>query len=56
MVPLNHDPELPRDMANALREARQLLSICTDEAEAKDVLPVLTRMDAILARANSQHL
>lgn len=54
MVPIDEDKELPHDMAAALREARQLLSICTDEAEAKDILPTLQRYDAILARADAQ--
>lgn len=56
MMPIDHDPTLPSDMANAIREARSLLSICIDEAEAKDILPTLQRFDAILARADAQHL
>jgi hypothetical protein len=52
---IDEDRTLPKDMTLAIREARSLLSICLDEAEAKEILPTLKRFDAILARADAQH-
>lgn len=38
---------------NLLAEARQLLAVCTDEAEAREILPFLARIDAYLAKLTS---